>query len=109
MKAPQHLQPDTAAWFEAVCRDYVLEPHHIRLLTLAAEAWDRHVEARERLFLHGPTYLDRFEQPHARPEIAIERDSRIAFCRCVRELGLDYEVENRPPSLRDAAPKVRTA
>ena len=107
MKAPQHLRPETAAWFEAVCRDYVLEPHHVRLLILAGESWDRCTAAREAIEKHGLTYEDRFEQPRSRPEVGIERDSRIAFARLVRELGLDYEVDNRPPSLREAMPKVR--
>ena len=47
--APAHLEPDTAAWFDCVLADYELERHHVRLLTLAAEAWDRCVEARKRL------------------------------------------------------------
>lgn len=108
MKAPRHLKAKTKEWFNAVLADYVLEPHHVRLLTLAAQAWDRAEQAREVLAKTGLTFDDRFGQPHARPEVAIERDSRIAFARLVRELGLDYEVEDRAPSLREAAPKVRT-
>jgi hypothetical protein len=57
--------------------------------------------AREALKQHGMTYLDRFGAPHARPEIAIERDCRIAFARLVRELALDVSepAEIRPPEI----------
>jgi hypothetical protein len=41
------LRPATRAWFSSVLAEYQLEPHHIRLLTLAAESWDRCCEARE--------------------------------------------------------------
>jgi hypothetical protein len=73
----------------------------LRLLQLACEAWDRAEQARELLLQHGLTFVDRFGQPHARPEIAIERDSRIAFARLLRELNLDIEppAANRPPAL----------
>jgi phage terminase small subunit len=88
-RPPAHLRPATRKWWKSVCADYELEQHHIRILTLAAEAWDRAEMAREALAQHGMVFADRFGQPHARPEIAIERDSRIGFCRCVRELGLE--------------------
>jgi phage terminase small subunit len=88
-RPPAHLRPATRKWWKAVVADYELEQHHVRILTLAGESWDRAEMAREALAEHGMTFNDRFGQPHARPEIAIERDSRIAFCRCVRELGLD--------------------
>ncbi|WP_273772769.1 hypothetical protein [Brucella intermedia] len=89
LKPPKHLQKPTQNWFKSVTDDFDLEPHHIKLLTLAAEAWDRAVAAREIIDAHGLTYLDRFDQPKARPEIAIERDSRIGFARLIRELALD--------------------
>lgn len=106
--APSHLRPDTAGWWRAVANDYALEAHHLRILTLAAESWDRGVEAREAIARHGTVYVDRFDQPRARPEVAIERDSRIAFARLVRELALnlDQPDENaRPPRLSAAAEK----
>ncbi len=102
LQPPAHLRQTTAAWFAEVVNDYSLEPHHVRLLTLAAESWDRGQQAREALAEHGLTYLDRFNQPHARPEVAIERDSRIAFSKLLRELALDLESpadEVRPPRL----------
>lgn len=102
-RPPKHLRPPTQSWFKTVCTSYELEPHHLRLLQLAAEAWDRAEQAREALAEHGLTFNDRFGQPHARPEIAVERDSRLAFARLVRELDLDAEAtpaSARPPAIR---------
>lgn len=101
-KPPKHLRAATKKWFAAVVHEYVLEDHHLRILTLAAEAWDRGQQAREALASHGLTFNDRFGQPHARPEVAIERDSRLSFARLVRELRLDLSEppeSPRPPSL----------
>jgi phage terminase small subunit len=102
-KAPTHLRPATRQWFEEVAAAYVLESHHLRLLQLAGEAWDRAQEARQALAQHGLTHTDRFGAPRPRPEAAIERDSRIGFARLVRELALDVVTppeESRPPVLR---------
>lgn len=100
-RPPGHLRKATAEWFRSVVEGFNLEPHHVRLLTLAAEAWDRCQQAREILDAEGLTYVDRFNQPSARPEVAIERDSRIAFARLLRELGLDLAApdEPRPPTV----------
>jgi phage terminase small subunit len=98
---PQHLQPATAAWFSSVVEQYVLEPHHVRLLTLACESWDRACAAREALAQHGMTFTDRFGRPCSRPEVAVQRDATIAFARLVRELDLDVEP---PPASRRPAP-----
>jgi phage terminase small subunit len=100
---PAHLLPATAKWFRAVLKDFDLEPHHVRLLTLAGEAWDRGQQAREVIEKDGMTFADRFGQPKPRPEIAIERDSRIGFARLLRELALDIDGpgESRPPRTAD--------
>lgn len=102
IKPPKHLRTDTAAWFRSVICDYEFESHHLKLLIKACESWDRSEQAREALATHGMTYQDRFGAPRARPEVAIERDSRLAFARLVRELGLDVAppAESRPPSLK---------
>ncbi len=102
-KAPKHLKLETQKWWIGVIAEFEMEPHHVRLLTLAAEAWDRCTQAREILGKKGLTYEDRFSQPVARPEVAIERDSRTAFARLLRELDLDTGVireAGRPPGLR---------
>lgn len=89
-RAPAHLQPATRAWFVSVAQDYALEQHHFRLLQLAAEAWDRSQEAREILAKDGIIVNGR-EGPKPHPAVAIERDSRLAFARLVRELDLDVD------------------
>jgi len=99
-QAPKHLAKPTADWWDAVVTDWTLDEHHKRLLTAAAECWDRLQEAREALQKYGTVYVDRFGQPRARPEVAIERDSRLHFARLLRELDLDAEAapdRSRPP------------
>jgi phage terminase small subunit len=101
-KPPKHLRPTTKAWFSSVLAEYSLEPHHVRLLTLSAESWDRCCESREALAEHGLTFIDRYGSPRARPEAAIESQSRIAFARLCRELDLDVDPPvqgKRPPAL----------
>ncbi|WP_348645712.1 P27 family phage terminase small subunit [Nitratireductor aquibiodomus] len=103
MRPPKHLRPATRRWFAAVLEEFDLEDHHIRLLTLAAEAWDRCQAAREYIDRNGMTFTDRFGQPKARPEVAIERDSRIGFARLIRELALDgVDAPEAPRSPRTA-------
>ena len=89
LKAPGHLRKDTARWWSEVVREWSLEEHHQRLLTLASEAWDRATQARETLKKAGAYYKDRFGQPKEHPALGVERDSRIAFARLIRELDLD--------------------
>ena len=43
---PDYLQPATRDWFKSVVADFELDQHHVRLLTLACEAWDRGQQAR---------------------------------------------------------------
>ncbi len=102
-QAPSHLESATAAWWRSVVTTWELDEHHVRLLTLAAEAFDRAVQARKVIARKGMTFRDRFGQPKPRPEVAIERDARIAFARLLRELDLDVDgprEEPRPPTLR---------
>jgi len=104
-RAPQHLKPATRRWWASVVAEYELEDHHIRLLTLAGESWDRCVEARVAIAEHGLTFVDGRGSPKARPEVGIERDSRIAFARLLRELGLDVQ----PPAESRSLPITANA
>ena len=101
---PAHRRPSTAEWWRGVVDDFALEPHQLRLMQLACEAWDRCQEARAALTENGLTYTDRFGAPRARPEVAIERDGRIAFARLLRELALDVTAPAEEYVRRPAAP-----
>ena len=56
-KPPRHLKAPTKRWWKSVVDGYALEPHHVRLLTLAVEACDRCQQSREALQEHGLTYI----------------------------------------------------
>jgi len=101
-RAPAHLSDASRALWRKVDAEYELEDHHRRLLTLACEALDRCDQAREALAEHGLTCLDGQGNPRPRPEVAIERDSRIAVARLFRELNLEDapEPDARPPRQR---------
>lgn len=88
-KPPAHLEPLTRKWFSLVCEEYDLESHHLKLLQAAAESWDRMQSARAVLDAEGISYKNRFGDPCARPEVAVERDAKVSFARLVRELRLD--------------------
>ena len=102
-KAPRHLRPATRAWWQSVVDGWELEEHHIRLLTLAAHAWDRCEEAREQIAVDGLTVSTRDGGAKLHPAVRIESSATIAFCRLLRELDLDIDgpaAARRPPQLR---------
>jgi phage terminase small subunit len=103
--APKHLKAATRRWWLEVVSDWSLEAHHVRLLTLAGEAWDRCTEARELIKTKGLVFETRLGEMRVNPACSIERDSRLAFARLIRELDLDLAgppSAARPPSLRSS-------
>jgi phage terminase small subunit len=99
--APKHLALPTRRWWTSVVESWHLEEHHVRLLTLAAEAWDRAQQARVLVDAEGITVLDRYGVAKCHPAVAVERDSRVVFARLLRELDLDGEPtpESRVPRI----------
>jgi phage terminase small subunit len=92
---PNHLQPETAAWWRDVVAEFAFEQHQYRTLQCGAEAFDRKEQARQILAREGLSYTDDKGMIRARPEVAIERDSRNAYLRAMRELNLEHV---KPPS-----------
>ena len=101
---PSYLSEAMQNWWRAVREDSDLDRHHLHLLEAASQSWDRLAQARAAIDAHGLTYNDPSGCPKPRPEVTIEKDSRIAFARLVRELDLDEapppEPRGRPPGLR---------
>ena len=91
-------------WWGRVVEDFDLDEHHLHLLEAACGAWDRMKQARAAIDQHGLTFTGANGSPRVRPEVAIERDARVAFARLIRELDLDVEPppepRGRPPGLR---------
>ena len=77
--APDHLSPAMQAWWQAVVRDYELDPHHLRLLEAACDAWDRMVQARETLSEEGLTVTTKAGCKR-HPCADIERDLVMLLC-----------------------------
>jgi P27 family predicted phage terminase small subunit len=100
-RAPEHLGAAGRELWSGILRGYELDESHQRaILASACEAADRQVEAREAIERDG-AYIDggRYGMK-AHPGLAVERDSRLAMVRCLRELGLDLAKDSaaRPPS-----------
>ncbi len=98
---PAHLCAATRRWWAQAVADFELEAHHLRLLTLAGEAWDGSRRANAVVRAQGQTYTDRFGQPKERPEVAIEDRCTLRYARLMREVGLDIDppADVRPPRL----------
>lgn len=97
-KAPSHLSKETKRWWEEIFREFALESAQEKLLEAACDSWDRMIQARKLIAVDGLTFVDRHGsiKPHA--AVAIEKDSRIAFARPVRELAITSAPgESRPP------------
>jgi P27 family predicted phage terminase small subunit len=97
---PAHLSASARQWWQTTVETYELEQHHLRLLQLLCEAWDRSQMARELLDREGLTVPGREGGARPHPAVAIERDARLAVARLVRELDLDVE----PPASSRVAP-----
>lgn len=80
-------EPERTLWAEVV-RDYELGPDGLALLELACSALVRWREAREVLDVEGMTLPGRWgERLH--PLVNVEKDSRLAALRALRELDLE--------------------
>jgi hypothetical protein len=88
------------AWWRTVTVAYDFEPHHHLLLEAAGNAWDAMEAARLEIAREGPSYLNKEGEPRPRPECAVLRDSRAAFARIIKDLGLDAAP---PPTPRNFA------
>jgi P27 family predicted phage terminase small subunit len=99
---PNHLSEATKAWWNEICAEYILRPHHLKILEAACDSWDRMVESRTILLREGLTRLTAAGDAKGHPAAELELHSRASFLRAVRELDLDSEPrpsDRRPPPI----------
>ena len=96
---PKHLSKASKAWFTLVADSYELNETNLEILRMAGELLDRAEAARKLVEAEGAIVADRFGQSREHPATKLERDSKIAFARLMRELGLasDESESDRPP------------
>lgn len=94
-EALETLQPTTRTWARRVTKRWNLEEHHEKLLLLAGQAFDRCQQARAMLDADGLT-VETANGLKTHPAVAIERDSRLAYARILRELQLDAGAPDAP-------------
>ena len=99
--APGHLSDEAQEQWDALLAEFALTDQSLLVLMTTLESFDRMRQAQGQLAMEGNTYLDRFGQPKAHPATLIERDSRSAYCRGLKDLGLNLEPvrsgPGRPP------------
>lgn len=100
-RTPNHLSKAAKTWFTSVVKAYELDETHLEILRMAAELRDRAENARQLVETDGAILTDRFGQQREHPAAKLERDSKIAFARMMRELGLSHEdaEPDRPPRI----------
>ena len=82
------LSKRSAGLWSTITEDFTLETTELELLRLALEALDRCEEARAILAADGLTSRGRYGQVLPHPMIAVERDSRLAAARLLKQLAL---------------------
>lgn len=94
---PSHLSRRSKRWWRSVIEAYDLEPHHLAILTAAAEAWDRKEEARLIIAEEGVVIREGSGLPPvAHPAVQVEDVAAMRFANLVREIGLDGSSLDRP-------------
>lgn len=97
-KIPAHLSADTRRWVLDVAGKWVLEPHHERILLLAACCWDRQRAAEALLKAEGLTVTDKYGQTKPHPAISAEKEARNGFLKAIKQLNLTDSEQIKAPA-----------
>ena len=88
LKPPAGLHPEIALWWKEMVQKFAMEPHHLEILRIAAEALDEYRAAKAIIAQKGLTYATLRGMYRQRPEVGIMHLARLAFIRAMRELNL---------------------
>lgn len=103
-RPPAGLGASGRAFWRRVVDDCELAPPLLTLLEVCCQALDRLAEARAAIKRDGPYQVTKGGALRPHPALRVEADSRIAFYRGQRELGINVADadESRPPRLGGA-------
>jgi phage terminase small subunit len=107
-KPPRGLTASTREWYCDTAGRWILEPHHTRLLGIAARAFDEHEAASAIVRKVGLLITMPSGAQRPNPAIRIANEARAMFVKTLRELDLDLEGPadaQRPPALRSIGGK----
>lgn len=90
---PDHLTTSSKLWWTETYSQYKFEAHHLKLLTLAAEALDQAERARVTLAKEGETCLDRYDVPKKHPAVSNERAAIYRYMALLKLLGINEDQE----------------
>ena len=88
-KPPAHLSTSAKRWWRSLVEGFDLESHHVVILTAAAEALDRKVEARRVIAEEGLVIRSGTGTPISHPAVQIEDAAAVRMAHLIREIGLD--------------------
>jgi hypothetical protein len=94
VRVPDNEPGGLQAWGAWLRGAYELDRTGEELLRLILEADRRYQQARDALNLHGLTQPGADGRATARPEVAIERDTRAAIARLITQLDLEDDVDD---------------
>jgi P27 family predicted phage terminase small subunit len=95
--APATLSEESSRMFKRYCQSWDFDDHALNILAAACEAFDRMREAQRIIAAEGICITDRFGQKKQHPATLVERDSRAAYLRALKDLHLDVEPLNDGP------------
>ena len=88
-RPPAHLSRGAKRWWRAVVEGYELEPHHLEILTAAAEAWDLERGGPPHHRRAGIVITGQARVPMMHPAVQVEDTAAVRMAHLIRELGLD--------------------
>jgi hypothetical protein len=92
MRADGHLSAEARAWRRRIAAGWELDDAAKLILDVGLEAFDRMRQAQALIRRKGLTV-----NGHAHPATVVERDSRLAMLKALRQLNLDVEPLREKP------------
>jgi phage terminase small subunit len=96
-EAPDHLSEASKGIWSDTLDEFELSSTELAIFRLALEALDRCDLARLELAVSGLVIKDRYGGPRVNPWTVVERDSRLAAARLLKQLGLEAPEPPRSP------------